>query len=138
VPVLPAAPDQCGVIAAGRADDLVRADDSPVPGAPPIRFALVSALRGRCPCVRAARSLLKKVSILLASGITCVMQGFESGDRKLLDAAAVTGHLIPEGGMFAFLAAHRAEVFPMRTIRICSPRRGWAGPRSRPRRWPRC
>ena len=40
------------------------------------------------------------------------MQGFEPEDRKLLDAAAVAGHLIPEGSMFAFLAAHRAEVFP--------------------------
>jgi len=39
------------------------------------------------------------------------MQGFEQADRKLTDAAAVAGHLIPEGGMFAFLAAHRAEVF---------------------------
>ena len=39
------------------------------------------------------------------------MQGFEQADRKLTDAAAVAGHLIPEGSMFAFLAAHRAEVF---------------------------
>jgi len=40
------------------------------------------------------------------------MQGFERMDRKLTDAAAVAGHLIPAGSMFAFLAAHRAEVFP--------------------------
>jgi IS5 family transposase len=40
------------------------------------------------------------------------MQGFESKDRKLLDAAAVAGRLIPEGSMFAFLAGHRGEVFP--------------------------
>ena len=40
------------------------------------------------------------------------MQGFERADRQLLDAAALTGHLIPAGSMFAFLAAHRAEVFP--------------------------
>ena len=39
------------------------------------------------------------------------MQGFEQTGRKLTDAAAVAGHLIPEGSMFAFLAAHRAEVF---------------------------
>ena len=32
-------------------------------------------------------------------------------DRKLSDAAALAGHLIPAGSMFAFLAAHRAEVF---------------------------
>jgi hypothetical protein len=41
-----------------------------------------------------------------------VMQGFERADRQLLDAAALAGHLVPAGGMFAFLAAHRAEVFP--------------------------
>ena len=29
-----------------------------------------------------------------------------------LDAAALAGHLVPAGSMFAFLAAHRAEVFP--------------------------
>jgi len=40
------------------------------------------------------------------------MQGFERTDRGLTDAAALTGHLIPEGSMFAFLAAHRAGVFP--------------------------
>jgi len=40
------------------------------------------------------------------------MQGFERADRQLLDAAALAGHLVPEGSMFAFLAAHRAEVFP--------------------------
>jgi len=33
-------------------------------------------------------------------------------DRQLLDAGALAGHLVPEGSMFAFLAAHRAEVFP--------------------------
>jgi len=40
------------------------------------------------------------------------MQGFERMDRQLLDAAALAGHLVPENSMFAFLAAHRAEVFP--------------------------
>jgi hypothetical protein len=40
------------------------------------------------------------------------MQGFERADRQLLDAAALAGHLVPVGSMFAFLAAHRAEVFP--------------------------
>ena len=38
------------------------------------------------------------------------MQGFERMDGQLLDAAV--GHLVPAGSMFAFLAAHRAEVFP--------------------------
>jgi hypothetical protein len=40
------------------------------------------------------------------------MQGFERADRQLLDAAALAGHLVAEGSMFAFLAAHRADVFP--------------------------
>jgi hypothetical protein len=40
------------------------------------------------------------------------MQGFERPDRQLLDAAALAGHLVPAGSMFAFLAGHRAEVFP--------------------------
>jgi hypothetical protein len=39
-----------------------------------------------------------------------VMQGFERLNGELLDAAVV--HLVPAGSMFAFLAAHRAEVFP--------------------------
>ena len=38
------------------------------------------------------------------------MQGFERMDGKLLDTAV--GQLVPAGSMFAFLAAHRAEVFP--------------------------
>jgi hypothetical protein len=42
----------------------------------------------------------------------CVMQGFERVDRQFLDAAALAGHLVPAGSMFAFLAAHRGEVFP--------------------------
>jgi hypothetical protein len=40
------------------------------------------------------------------------MQGFERAGRQLLDATALAGHLVPAGSMFAFLAAHRAEVFP--------------------------
>ena len=40
------------------------------------------------------------------------MQGFERMDRQLTDAAALAGHLVPAGSMFAFLAAHRADVFP--------------------------
>jgi hypothetical protein len=41
-----------------------------------------------------------------------VMQGFERAGGELLDTAALAGHLVPAGSMFAFLAAHRAEVFP--------------------------
>ena len=40
------------------------------------------------------------------------MQGVERAERKLLDAAALVGHLVPEGSMFWFLAAHRGELFP--------------------------
>jgi len=40
------------------------------------------------------------------------MQGYERADRQLLDAEMLAGHLVPAGSMFAFLAAHRAGVFP--------------------------
>jgi hypothetical protein len=40
------------------------------------------------------------------------MQGAERVDRQLLDAAALVGHLVPDGSVFAFLARHRGEVFP--------------------------
>src|SRR6266536_3330455 len=40
------------------------------------------------------------------------MQGVERTDRELLDAAALVGHLVPEGSMFAFLATHRRDLFP--------------------------
>jgi len=66
------------------------------------------------------------------------MQGFERADRQLLDAAALAGHLVPAGSMFAFLAAHRAEVFPDADYADLSPRPGWAGRRSRPPRWRQC
>jgi hypothetical protein len=39
------------------------------------------------------------------------MQGVERVDQELLDAGALVGHLVPEGSMFAFLAAHRQDVF---------------------------
>jgi IS5 family transposase len=39
------------------------------------------------------------------------VQGFERSGGELLDAAALAGHLVPAGSMFAFLAAHRAEMF---------------------------
>jgi Transposase domain (DUF772)/Transposase DDE domain len=40
------------------------------------------------------------------------MQGFERMDGQLTDAEALAGHLVPAGSMFAFLAAHRAGLFP--------------------------
>jgi hypothetical protein len=39
------------------------------------------------------------------------VQGRERADRQLLDAAALVGHLVPDGSVFAFLAEHRGEVF---------------------------
>jgi IS5 family transposase len=39
------------------------------------------------------------------------MQGRERVDRQLLDAAALVGHLVPAGSMFAFLAGHRGVLF---------------------------
>jgi hypothetical protein len=39
------------------------------------------------------------------------VQGVERVDRDLLDAEALVGHLVPEGSIFAFLAAHRQELF---------------------------
>ena len=39
------------------------------------------------------------------------MQGKERADRQLLDAGVLVGHLVPAGSMFAFLAAHRGELF---------------------------
>jgi hypothetical protein len=40
------------------------------------------------------------------------MQGFERADRQFLDAEMLAGHLVPANSMFAFLATHRAGVFP--------------------------
>jgi hypothetical protein len=40
------------------------------------------------------------------------VQGSERADRPLLDAAALVGHLVPAGSMFAFLAEHRRDLFP--------------------------
>ncbi len=40
------------------------------------------------------------------------MQGFERMDRQLADVGALAGHLVPAGSMFAFLAGHRAVLFP--------------------------
>lgn len=40
------------------------------------------------------------------------MQGVGVIDRELLDAESLAGHLVPAGSVFAFLAAHRRELFP--------------------------
>ena len=40
------------------------------------------------------------------------MQGRTRPDRELWDAEMIAGHLVPAGSVFAFLAEHRAELFP--------------------------
>jgi hypothetical protein len=60
------------------------------------------------------------------------MQGEERVDRELLDAAALAGHLIPENSMFAFLAGHRAEVFPALLRTSCRVRGEFAADAASP------
>jgi hypothetical protein len=40
------------------------------------------------------------------------VQGRSGSDRELLDTAALVGHLVPAGSVYAFLAEHRHQVFP--------------------------
>jgi len=40
------------------------------------------------------------------------VQGRADPQREILDVESVAGHLLPTDGMFAFLAAHRGELFP--------------------------
>ena len=40
------------------------------------------------------------------------VQGRSDSQRELLDAESVAGHLLKAGSVFAFLAAHRRELFP--------------------------
>nr|AJK73941.1 hypothetical protein RC58_02040 [Mycobacterium avium subsp. paratuberculosis] len=40
------------------------------------------------------------------------MQGRSDDQRELLDAESVAGHLLKADSMFAFLAAHRSQLFP--------------------------
>ena len=40
------------------------------------------------------------------------VQGRSDPGRELLDTAALVGHLVPAGGVYAFLAEHRGQVFP--------------------------
>jgi hypothetical protein len=40
------------------------------------------------------------------------VQGRADPQREILDVESVAGHLLPAGGVFAFLAAHRRELFP--------------------------
>jgi len=41
-----------------------------------------------------------------------VMQGSSVAERELLDAAALCGHLVPAGSVYALLAEHRKRLFP--------------------------
>ena len=41
-----------------------------------------------------------------------LVQGRADPQREILDVESVAGHLLPAGGVFAFLAAHRRELFP--------------------------
>jgi hypothetical protein len=59
-----------------------------------------------------------------------LVQGRERSGARLLDAGALVGHLVPAGSMFAFLAAHRQELFGDEDFAVCS-RRGGGGRRSR-------
>lgn len=54
------------------------------------------------------------------------MQGVERADRELLDAEALVGHLVPEGSMFAFLAAHRRDLFGDKEFEDLFPSGRWA------------
>jgi IS5 family transposase len=40
------------------------------------------------------------------------VQGRSDGQREILDAESVTGHLLKAGSVFGFLAGHRRELFP--------------------------
>jgi hypothetical protein len=41
-----------------------------------------------------------------------LVQGRADPQREILDVESVAGHLLPAGGVFAFLAAHRGVLFP--------------------------
>ena len=46
------------------------------------------------------------------AGTIVVVQGRADPQREILDVESVAGHLLPAGGVFAFLAGHRRELFP--------------------------
>ncbi len=49
------------------------------------------------------------------------VQGRSDSQRGLLDAESVAGHLLKAGSVFAFLAAHRGELFPDEMFRDLFP-----------------
>src|SRR4029077_5171492 len=40
------------------------------------------------------------------------VEGTSGPGREVLDAAALVGHLVPAGSVYAFLAEHRGRLFP--------------------------
>ena len=40
------------------------------------------------------------------------MQGHDDGQREIYDVEVLTGHLLPAGSVYAFLAEHRHDLFP--------------------------
>jgi hypothetical protein len=51
------------------------------------------------------------------------VQGAGGSGPDLMDAAALVGHLAPVGSVFAFLAEHRHEVFPVELFEDLFPAR---------------
>ena len=45
-------------------------------------------------------------------GTMGVVQGTSHPEHVVMDAVSVSGHLLPQGSVYAFLAGHRRELFP--------------------------
>ena len=89
-----------------------------------VRFSSKERLSAGVRLEEAAEKVWLPAACLPALSSICwddrVMQGFERPDAGLWDVSALVGHLMPESGMFAFLARHRGEVFRTATGRTCS------------------
>ena len=48
----------------------------------------------------------------LSGGTMGVVQGTSHPEHVVMDAESVSGHLLPPGSVYAFLAEHRRELFP--------------------------
>jgi hypothetical protein len=57
------------------------------------------------------------LGVLDGFGVCCGMQGVSRSDRQLLDTAALCGHLVPAGSVYALLAEHRKQIFPDQCVR---------------------
>jgi len=65
------------------------------------------------------RNALKKIGVAVGLWAAVVdddfgVQGRSECQRELLDAESVAGHLLKADSVFAFLAAHRRELYPRR------------------------